>query len=179
MLEVVYAGDDIYGWFDIWRDWLMNVTRGALETRGWYISDTEPPGTVVTGRCKPEELKPHRTIVHALNPWFFCPVPLNNYFKLTFALAYPWKPEDSFGGLVSTFYILGPADQTQVMRVSCKCLYPVNSWHVTWSSLLMTNSAVIVNLNFLMWMVLSLTPALRKQRQLDLCEFGKSVCRES
>ena len=34
MLEVLYAGDDIYGWFDIWRDWLMNVTRGALESRG-------------------------------------------------------------------------------------------------------------------------------------------------
>ena len=33
-LGVVYAGDDIYGWFDIWRGWLMNVTRGALETRG-------------------------------------------------------------------------------------------------------------------------------------------------
>ena len=27
-------GGDIYGWFDIWRGWLMNVTRGALESRG-------------------------------------------------------------------------------------------------------------------------------------------------
>jgi hypothetical protein len=43
----------------------------------------------------------------------------------------------------------------------------------------MTNSAVIVNLNFLMWMVLALEPAVRKERQLDVFEFEERVYRES
>jgi hypothetical protein len=43
----------------------------------------------------------------------------------------------------------------------------------------MTSSAVMVNAKFLMWMVLCLNPALRKQRQVDLCEFEQRVYRAS
>ena len=46
-------GDAIYGGLHIWRAWHKNVTIGDLETRGRYISDTEPPVAIVTDRCKP------------------------------------------------------------------------------------------------------------------------------
>ena len=53
--------------------------------------------------------------------------PIKKYFKLIFAMAHLWKPEDSFVVLDSLLYLVGPVDRTEVMRVSCKCLYTLSS----------------------------------------------------
>lgn len=63
-----------------------------------------------------------------------------NYFKIllhfysfhactsmhTCALACLWRPEDNFGESVLTFYHVGLWDCTQVIRLRCKCPYPLS-----------------------------------------------------
>lgn len=42
-------------------------------------------------------------------------------------LRHMWRAEDNLSGLVLSFYCVGPRDQTQVLRLGGKHLYPLSS----------------------------------------------------
>ena len=45
-----------------------------------------------------------------------------------YALALMWKSEDDFRESVLSFYPADPGDQTQVIGIGSKCLYPLRNY---------------------------------------------------